>query len=231
MKFYALAALVLLSGCATKQKKEIKTALKEEKKKVRIKVEKYETPKVRVEVKDKKGEVVSKIEEQDMTIYKLRIKDYETKTLGELEAMLKGASAQKTTVIIETLFHRSMDNYNEGMIKRSKKGQVNLVDVDHVIRILASLFDDKREVVLEENDSTLWMESKSIYEKPEIRIYAAYMVQRVSNGELKPKGFEFQKHRSGILFCVKNGFAQVKEDVAKNWKEWWITYGMDQYGK
>ena len=231
MRFYALAALVLLSGCATKQKKEIKTAPKEDQKKVRIKVEKYEVPKVNVEVKDKKGKVVSKIEEQEMTIYKMRVKDYENKTLNELEAMLKGADAEETTVIIEALFHRSMDNYNEGMIKRRKEGDTSeIVDIDHVIRIYASLLDDKREVVLEASDSTLWMESKSIYEKPEIRIYAAYMAQRVSNGEIKPKGYEFQKHRSGILFCVKNGYAQVKDDVAKNWKEWWATYGLERYG-
>jgi len=229
MRFYALAALALLSGCATKTKKEINTSPTEDKKKVRIKIERYETPKVRVEVKDKKGKVVSKIAEQDMTIYKLRVKDYENKSLQELEAMLKGANAQETTVIIEALFHRSMDNYNESMIRLSKEGKHELIDINHVIRIYASLLDDKREVVLEDNDSTLWMESKSIYEKPEVRIYAAYMAQRISNGEIKPMGFEFQKHRSGILFCVKNGFAQVKEDVAKNWKEWWKKYGLEQY--
>lgn len=234
MKFYSLIPLVFLLSCASQRSNHTPPKKAQEAApKKRIAVKKYDTPQVSVEVKDNKGKVVSRIEEQDMTIYKLRIKDYEEKSLAELEELLKTSNAQVTTVIVEALFHRAMDNYNAAMIEKRKNGEVDSepVNIDHVVRIYASLLKDKREVVLEDDDATLWMESKSIYEKPQIRIYAAYMAQRITNGDIKPYGLEFNKHRAGILYCTKNEFAQVKEDVASNWLRWWEEYGKEQYSK
>lgn len=234
MKFYSLIPLAFLVACASQRSGHAPAnKAKDDVPKKRIAIKKYDTPQVSVEVKDNKGKVVSRIEEQDMTIYKLRIKNYEDKSIDELEEILKTSNAQVTTVIIEALFHRAMDNYNAAMIKKREEGLEDSlpVNIDHVVRIYASLLKDKREVVLEDDDTTLWMESKSIYEMPQIRIYAAYMAQRITNGEIKPYSFEFKKHRSGILYCVKNDFAQVKEDVAANWLKWWEEYGKEQYSK
>ena len=233
MKFYSLIPLVFMLSCASQKSNHTPPKNTETPPQKRVKIKKYETPQVSVEVKDNKGKIVSRIEEQDMTIYKLRIKEYEEKTIDELEEILKTSNAQVTTVIIEALFHRAMDNYNAAMIQKRKRGEetASLVDIAHVVRIYASLLKDEREVVLEEDDTTLWMESKSIYEKPQIRIYAAYMAQRVTNGDLKPYGLEFNKHRAGILYCTKNEFAQVKEDVASSWLKWWEAYGKEEYSK
>ena len=226
MKFYSLIPLAFMVACTSQSSNESNQVVKK-----KINIKKYETPLVSVEVKDDKGKLVSSIEEQDMTIYNLRIKEYEEKSIAELEEILKTSNAQLTTVVVEALFHRAMDNYNVGVIKKREEGDLDTppIDVNHIVRIYAGLMKDKREVVLEDDDTTLWMESKSIYEKPEMRIYVAYMAQRVTNGDIKPYAFEFIKHRSGILYCVKNDFAQEKEDVASNWLKWWDKYGKEQY--
>ncbi len=231
MKFYSLAPLAFLVACASSNTTAPKNSPQETPKGIKKKV--YEVPKVSVEVKNKDGQTVHKIDEQDMSIYERRIKAYEGLSVGEIEVKLKeDVDAEQTTILIETLFHKSMDNYNQAIIKRREQGldQSLPVDIHHVVRIFASLVPDTRAVVLEESDTTLWMEAKSIYEKPQIGIYAAFLAQRVTQGNLKAFGYTFNKHRSGILFCTKNGFAQVKNDVRKNWLKWWAAYGIQQYG-
>ena len=221
LRFFPLAFLVACGSSDTSesQKKAQHDKLMKQGKGVAVK--KFETPVVTVEHIDKKGKTLSKTDEEEMKVYHRRVKAYEGKTSQELTQLMKDGDATVRTIIIETIFHRGMDYYKAAMMK--KKGVLTAEspdDIEDLIQVLAIALDDERPAVLEKEDTTLWMESKTVYEKPEVRIYAAYTIQRISDNEITPEGYKFIKHRSGLIYCVKNEFSQVKDDVSKAWVKW-----------
>jgi hypothetical protein len=220
LRFFPLAFLVACgSSDSTESNKAQRDRLEQQGKGVARK--KYDTPVVTVEHIDKKGKTLSKTDEAEMQVYHRRVKTYEGKTSQELTRLMKDGNATERTIIIETVFHRGMDYYKQSMLKQ--KGALTAEspdDIEDLIKVLAIALDDKQSAVLEKEDTTLWMESKTVYEKPDVRIYAAYTIQRISDNEITPDGYKFIKHRSGLIYCVKNEFSQVKDDVAKAWVKW-----------
>ena len=220
MKYLGFLPLAFLVACSsTDSKTENTKALEKQGKGVVHK--KYETPRVRVQVLDKDKNLLSETDEQEMKVYHRRAKAYESKTSAELTQLMKNGTAEERTVIIETAFHRGMDYYKQEVMK--SKGVVTAEspdDIDNLIKMLAIALDDKRPAVLEKQDTTLWIESKTLFEKPEVRIYAAYTIQRISDGEITPDGYKFMKLKTGQIYCVKNKYSQVKSDVAKAWIKW-----------
>ena len=220
LRFFPLAFLVACGSSNSAESNEAKLdRLTKQGKGVARK--KFDTPVVTVEHIDKKGKTLSKTDEAEMKVYHRRVKAYEGKTSQELTRLMKGGDATERTIIIETIFHRGMDYYKQSMRKQTDDlAAGSSDDIEDLIKVLAIALDDDRAAVLEDQDTTLWMESKSVYEKPEVRIYAAYTIQRISDNDITPEGYTFVKHRSGLIYCVNNKFSQVKADVSKAWVKW-----------
>ncbi|MCM8535903.1 MAG: hypothetical protein NE334_08205 [Lentisphaeraceae bacterium] len=122
----------------------------------------------------------------------------EGKSISELKLLSENASPHEATLIIEEL----------------------LVRKDGAISVLAAFLNDSRTAVFSKNREHWWYEAKNKpAEMVELRIYAAFTLQQKVG--LNPRAVTITMTKDKMFVGVRNGFAVVKEDVAKVWQEWW----------
>ena len=129
----------------------------------------------------------------------------------ELVGMMKGASAEKTTLLIEVL---------------STKGPT-------AVSALIDCLNDKRKCIFKEKEVIYWYEEKN---KPpedlEIRVFAAMHLEKMTNTSPYSVRFDFHNIKTDkgfvdILYAIKGSYAVTKDDVCKSWLKWWSVYGGD----
>lgn len=127
------------------------------------------------------------------------------KSAKELGAMLDGASASKTTLLVAALSEKSFLG----------------------IEPLAKVLTDTRGAVFSNDSALYWYEEKG---KPaevlELRVYAALQIEKLSTIQAYGVRFFFHKIHTNtgleeVLYATQGAFAISKEDVCKNWLKWW----------
>jgi hypothetical protein len=120
------------------------------------------------------------------------------KSVKELVGLSKKASAREATLIIDEL----------------------LVRKESSVPALANFLTDSRPAAFVKNRDYWWYEKKGVSpEIVELRIYAAFALQKKVS--TRPQGVILSLTKENMFFATKEGYAVVKEDVAKVWIKWW----------
>ena len=120
------------------------------------------------------------------------------KSVNELIQLKAKSSPYQLTLIIEEL----------------------LVRKESSIPALATFLDDDRLAVFEKGREYWWYQKKNQPAEPvNLAVYAAYTIQRKTS--VKPSGVIIGLTKDRMFYAVNDGFAVVKEDLQKVWKEWW----------
>jgi hypothetical protein len=129
---------------------------------------------------------------------------YLKKSAAELGRMLIGADAKETSRIVNAL---------------SQKGFFGIPE-------LAKVLSDKRAVVFSKQALRWYEEKNKPSEDLELRVYAAYFMERASTVDAYGVKF-FVSNKSAkegfveILYATKGVYAVSKEDVCQTWIKWW----------
>ncbi|MCH2206991.1 MAG: hypothetical protein MK132_14135 [Lentisphaerales bacterium] len=123
---------------------------------------------------------------------------FKEKSVKELLTLKSKASRHELTLIIEEL----------------------LVRKESSIPALASFLSDQRLAVFQKGREYWWYEKKNQPPEPvSIAVYAAYALQK--KVPVQPSGVTLGLTKDRMFYAVKGGFAVVKDDVQRVWKEWW----------
>ena len=95
-----------------------------------------------------------------------------------------------------------------------------LVRKESSIPALASFLNENRMAVFQKDRQYWWYEKKNQAAEPvSLSIYAAYAIQKKTFA--MPSGVRIGMTKDRMFYAVKDGFAVIKEDVQKVYKEWW----------
>ena len=88
------------------------------------------------------------------------------------------------------------------------------------IPALATFLDDTRLAAFPKGREYWWYQKKGKEAEPvSLAVYAAYAIQRKTSAQ--PKGVKLVLTNDRMFYAIKDGYAVVKEDVQKVWKQWW----------